>query len=566
MPAFALSHVSDTTLLANLDALVATDRDTTAALLAHIAEVDARDLYREAACSSMFAYCTRHLRMAAEVAYKRIRAARTARRFPQIFEAIADGRLHVTGVVVLTPHLTDENVERVLAAATYASKADLELLVARIAPRPDIPASITPLDPVTGRPAGWNTGVQLDPDPARGDGLQLDLDPVRGDGLQLDLDPVRGDVHRLDLDPVRSDAHQLDLDPVPAEPFRLDQGPGSAPGRARVTALAPDRFAVQLTISGATHEKLVRAQAVLRHKIPSGDLAAVLDEAFDALLVKIEKKKFGATTRPRARKARPVDADPSYVPSEVRRAVRERDGDQCTFVSAAGERCPERSFLELDHIVLVAHGGQSTIDNLRLRCRPHNQHTAELALGRDFMREKRARGRKATVATAAARAAGSPSSTRMVAPDASAQKPDTPAADSPTWAAPSVEMPTPNPTPGDTNTGVTRKGATNMDAANMEAENMDATNVDATSTRVPSMDAAYTGAPETETPAVHARVLDADVTDALQRLGFKAGEVRGAVATTRERAATTFEERIRQALAVLTRSRCSEGAFDAMPN
>ncbi|HYM80678.1 MAG TPA: hypothetical protein VEY91_04600 [Candidatus Limnocylindria bacterium] len=46
MFAYTLSHLSDQTLLRDLAALVARDRATTAALLAHIAEVDVRRLYR----------------------------------------------------------------------------------------------------------------------------------------------------------------------------------------------------------------------------------------------------------------------------------------------------------------------------------------------------------------------------------------------------------------------------------------------------------------------------------------------------------------------------------------
>jgi hypothetical protein len=43
---YSLSHLSDQILLRDLSALLAQDRTTTAALLAHIAEVDARRLYR----------------------------------------------------------------------------------------------------------------------------------------------------------------------------------------------------------------------------------------------------------------------------------------------------------------------------------------------------------------------------------------------------------------------------------------------------------------------------------------------------------------------------------------
>jgi Holliday junction resolvasome RuvABC DNA-binding subunit len=144
-----------------------------------------------------------------------------------------------------------------------------------------------------------------------------------------------------------------------------------------------------VTISQETRDKLDRAQALLRHRNPSGDLAQVLDHALDALLAKLEREKFGATSRPRAGRALRDNADPSYVPNDVRRAVHARDGEQCSFVSESGERCAERGFIELDHRTPVALGGQPTTDEIRVLCRVHNQYEAERLLGADFMRAKR---------------------------------------------------------------------------------------------------------------------------------------------------------------------------------
>ncbi|MGH7340592.1 MAG: HNH endonuclease, partial [Candidatus Rokuibacteriota bacterium] len=85
----------DEDLLRDLATLVARDRAITADILAHIAEVDARRLYLPAAYPSMHAYCVGALHLADDAAYKRVQAARAARRFPQLFEAVADGRLHL---------------------------------------------------------------------------------------------------------------------------------------------------------------------------------------------------------------------------------------------------------------------------------------------------------------------------------------------------------------------------------------------------------------------------------------------------------------------------------------
>jgi hypothetical protein len=98
MNPYDLSHVPDAPLVRSLDAITASvDGQPAAVLLAHIGEVEARNLYQPAGYSSMFAYCVGRLHMSEDIAYKRIRVARKARRFPTVFLAIAEGHLHLAG-------------------------------------------------------------------------------------------------------------------------------------------------------------------------------------------------------------------------------------------------------------------------------------------------------------------------------------------------------------------------------------------------------------------------------------------------------------------------------------
>src|SRR2546425_2917679 len=135
MPSYSLSHLSDRDLLRNLACLVARDRNTTAELLAHVAEVDARRLYLPAGFPSMFLYCVHELHLSEDAASKRIQAARTARQFPAIFELLADGRLHLTAVNLLAPYLTPENANALLMAAVHKTKAEIEHVLADHLPR-----------------------------------------------------------------------------------------------------------------------------------------------------------------------------------------------------------------------------------------------------------------------------------------------------------------------------------------------------------------------------------------------------------------------------------------------
>jgi hypothetical protein len=90
----------------------------------------------------MYVYCTRVLGMSEDEAFKRIRAARVLRKYPVVAEVVADGRLHLTAVVLLAPHLTDECAEALVAEAREKSKGDIEILLARRAPKPDVPARL----------------------------------------------------------------------------------------------------------------------------------------------------------------------------------------------------------------------------------------------------------------------------------------------------------------------------------------------------------------------------------------------------------------------------------------
>jgi hypothetical protein len=162
--------------------------------------------------------------------------------------------------------------------------------------------------------------------------------------------------------------------------------------RSKLEPVAPERFLIELTIGRSTRDKLRYAQDLLGHELSSGDLAQVLDRALAALIEKLEKRKFAAIKHP-PRGGRP-SANPRHIPAQVKRAVWERDGGQCTFVSEAGRRCAARKLLEFDHIEEVARGGRASVAGIRLRCRAHNQYGAECAFGAGFMREKREEARR----------------------------------------------------------------------------------------------------------------------------------------------------------------------------
>lgn len=156
----------------------------------------------------------------------------------------------------------------------------------------------------------------------------------------------------------------------------------AAPLSRRIEPLSEERFRVELTASRELRDKLERARDLMRHRNASGELAVVVERALDMLLEKLEAERLGKTKRV-GRTAR--GAKRGTIARAVRREVFERDGEQCTFRSEDGSRCPARALLELDHVIPRATRGPDDASNLRVRCRAHNRFHAEEIFGKEHV-------------------------------------------------------------------------------------------------------------------------------------------------------------------------------------
>ena len=141
-----LRGVSDDELITQLGALVRDEHRLLADVLAHMAEVDARALYYERSFPSMFQYSIEELGLSEAAARRRITAARLVQRYPSILQRVAHGEIHLSGLCVLAPHLKEHNCRELLDAATHCSRRQIEELIATRFPKPDVPATITPID------------------------------------------------------------------------------------------------------------------------------------------------------------------------------------------------------------------------------------------------------------------------------------------------------------------------------------------------------------------------------------------------------------------------------------
>src|SRR4051812_3410788 len=363
-----VGRVTDQELIARLRHLVRADRTLSARLLVHLGEVDARGLYRQDAYPSMFAYCVEELRMSEAEAYLRIQAARLGRQFPLIVQLFANGSLHLTAIKLLGPHLTAANHAQLLERASGKNKREIELIVAAVAPRPDVPSRMRKLpEPssvrVTSAPA------PIAPSSPSGQATGAAAPPSRATQATAQ---AAGAAQAFTAAPT---SHAIQPE------FAL-----SAPRpAASSTPLRPGRYKLELTAGQALHDKLEQLKNLLRHQVPDGDLATIVERAVDLLVDETLKRRFAQVRTPRKPRSNKLGVrrpklKSRYIPRAVVREVHERDGEQCTFVSSDGKRCGERGYLELHHRDPFARGGEATAANLTLLCRCHNSLLAE----RDF--------------------------------------------------------------------------------------------------------------------------------------------------------------------------------------
>jgi hypothetical protein len=138
-----LTHLSNDELLAGVHTLAGQGRVVLARLLAYLGEVEERRLDLRSACSSLFDFCLRRLGLSDDEACRRVAAARIVRRFPAALGMLERGEVHLTGLLMLRDHLTLERGEELLRAACGKSRRELQHLLARLFPRPDVPSTLS---------------------------------------------------------------------------------------------------------------------------------------------------------------------------------------------------------------------------------------------------------------------------------------------------------------------------------------------------------------------------------------------------------------------------------------
>jgi 5-methylcytosine-specific restriction endonuclease McrA len=348
-----------------------------------------------------------------------------------LLDAIAGGELHLTGLLMLGPHLTEANHLEVMAHAKFRTKKEIGKLVRTLAPLPQVPDRIEPLGPEPRKaprnPTCEEFAASLCP-------VVRELPPG-----ERPCDWANDKFGQCETEPASAESPRTEDGPVPA-PARVDAAaPVDRPARVDVGVDAdqpppltgPQLYQMQFTTTEEHAQLIERARALLSHGSARASLGELHVQAMRLLVAALEKQRLGAGVRARkpSRSLTRESADSPapeqapgehprqrgddgpthstghprqrgerdsqggrvttprgptrYIPAAERRAVFERDGGRCTYVDNRGQRCPETHLLQFHHLQAFAKGGANEAANLALRCAAHNSLAAEEDFGRD---------------------------------------------------------------------------------------------------------------------------------------------------------------------------------------
>jgi hypothetical protein len=380
--------MSDDELIDSLKSLVAKQSRLTADLLFHIAEVETRKLHLAHAYSSMFKFCVEELGLSESMAYKHITVARAARKHEAILAMVKNGQLHLSTVLVLLPHLTDDNCAELLEAAKGRSKRQVEKLIARRFPKADAPSKVRKLpEPSQSQaqrcqPASGQVELGASAEQKAANHVASELaprcEPAEAARTDSAASPVFGN------QPTRQSSSQGFSDSEGHRPHHGALGGGgtgtgssvepasigttehAAPiepareQRPRIEPLSAARYKVQFTANEQLVGKLRQAQELLRRQLPDGDPAVIFERALDLLIESLMKKRFALSSRKSAAAARAKDGDKS--PSTAKKASSEPEPES--------ERAPQQDVTDQRERVATSGNGAAIGSGRRSRYIP----------------------------------------------------------------------------------------------------------------------------------------------------------------------------------------------------
>jgi 5-methylcytosine-specific restriction endonuclease McrA len=375
----SLGTLSDNKLIRQLESLRGKERKILAGVLRHLIEMERRRLFLPRGYSSLFEFCTQHLKYSRSAAGRRIAAARTLAKFPSLEEYLLNGEINLYSLSLVSGILTEKNLKQVISGIRNRSTREVEALVAGFRPGrilKDRVRTVCVMVPETGSRSGTGSTSFT---PATGSSGSSPCTgssrPTPGAGSEKFPNAAVKGPETDSLEHVRiSRKYRLEfaVDPEFMKKFNrmkalLSSNYPEGISFEELFMLLMDEYIDRHSPEGrsARREKRLAEKSRKNNRTPAADRTLAAD-------------RTPAADNKEERRTR-------SIPRKVRDEVFLRDGGRCTFEGTDGRRCNSSWNLQIDHIVPFARGGDNSPGNLRLLCGKHNRLEAERVFGSQHM-------------------------------------------------------------------------------------------------------------------------------------------------------------------------------------
>ena len=320
----SLRSISNQEIVNQLKKLVSQEQNLTLQILPHLVEVERRGLYLEKAYSTLSEYCIHELGYGESSAWRRVRVARVIKEIPEVYDLLKDNKLSFSSVLQIANVLNQDNHKDLLPRVVGKSKSQIDKITVEY------------------------QAPQIIPDQARPRLVKTSHAVQRTGGPELGEISLR------------------------CEGENNPTVKHSTPG-----IIVEKMFEIRFAADQELMELIQWMKSHLSHKYPKG---ATFQEVFKYAIKYLKQREdFSVQDKPGKLNGK---TNTRYIPKAIKQKVWKRDGGRCAFVGANGRRCNSDYNLQYDHYPApFARGGKSTVENLRLLCAKHNNHTAKKTFG-----------------------------------------------------------------------------------------------------------------------------------------------------------------------------------------
>jgi len=135
----SLRSLSDQHIIAGIKAARGQEHGGLLSVISHLIEFERRGLHYKLGFGSLHNYCTAELGYCESSAIRRMTAARTIARFPEIYALLESRRIHLSAITRIAKVLTPENAAVLLERVCKKSLREIEAIVAEYDPETALP-------------------------------------------------------------------------------------------------------------------------------------------------------------------------------------------------------------------------------------------------------------------------------------------------------------------------------------------------------------------------------------------------------------------------------------------